>query len=122
MRNRGFTIMELLLVLMLVALLASLASPVVTKSIHRAKESTLKESLFVLRKAIDDYYADHGQYPEDLQNLVNERYIRKIPLDPLTETATDWKLVREGSSEGRIVDVKTSSQAKAADGTPYQTW
>lgn len=122
MRGKGFTIMELLLVLMLVALLASIAAPVVTNSIQRAKESTLKESLFVLRKAIDDYYADTGRYPASLRDLVAGRYIRKIPVDPLTETDNDWKLIREKNTEGNIIDVKSGSEAKARDGTAYQTW
>ena len=114
--------MELLLVLMLVALLASVAAPVVTNSIQRAKESTLKESLFVLRKAVDDYYSDNGRYPAALEDLVTGRYIRKVPVDPLTESNTTWKLVREKHSEGNIVDIKTGSPAKAKDGTAYQTW
>lgn len=122
MRDKGFTLMELLLVLMLIALLASIAAPVVTKSIQRAKESTLKESLFVVRKAIDDYYADNGRYPADLKDLVSDRHIRKIPVDPLTETDSSWKLIREKNTEGNIIDVKSGSDAKARDGTAYQTW
>ncbi|MDH5180207.1 MAG: type II secretion system protein GspG [Gammaproteobacteria bacterium] len=121
MRNRGFTMMELLLVLMLVALLASVAAPMVTTSIERAKVSTLKENLFVLRKAIDDYYADNGQYPEDLQVLVSKRYIRHIPEDPLTDSVSSWILIRDKNGEGNIMDIRSGSNGKARDGTPYAT-
>lgn len=118
----GFTLMELLLVLVLVALLASIAAPVVTNSIQRAKESTLKESLFVLRKAIDDYYADAGKYPDSLHILVEKRYIRKIPIDPITESDSSWYFIKEEKGEGNIIDVKSGAETKARDGTVYQTW
>jgi general secretion pathway protein G len=124
--RRGFTLIELLLVLLIVALLASLVAPVVTGSIQRAKESTLKEDLYVMRKAIDDYYADSGKYPELLSDLVTKQYLRRIPRDPLTESAETWVLVR--SDGGGIVDVRSGAPvpAEAAEGAPgeipYSDW
>lgn len=122
MRVRGFTLVELLVVLLLVALLASLVTPVVIQSISRAKESTLKEDLFVMRKAIDDYYADKGGYPEDLDTLATERYIRRVPVDPITE-ARDWVLVQSDDPEQTgIVDVNSAADARAGDGSRYNEW
>lgn len=114
----GFTIVELLVVLLIVALLASLVTPLVTKSIQRAKESTLKENLMLMRKSIDDYYADTNKYPKSLEILVTKRYIRKVPIDPITDSKTTWKLV--GKNE--VSDVKSGSNEKAMDGTKYNEW
>ena len=125
MRARGFTLIELLLVLMLIALLASLVTPVVTGSVQRAKDATLKENLFILRKAIDDYYADAGGYPTDAELLVQKRYIRKIPVDPLTGRNDTWVWVKSEAEKGNevgIIDVKSGSEEKANDGSPYRDW
>lgn len=125
MRARGFTLIELLLVLMLIALLASLVTPVVTGSVQRAKDATLKENLFILRKAIDDYYADAGGYPADVELLVKKRYIRRIPVDPLTGRDDTWVWVKseaEKGDEAGIIDVKSGSEEKANDGSPYRDW
>lgn len=121
---RGFTLMELLLVLALVALLASLSAPMVNNSIVRARESALKEDLYIMRKAIDDYYADVGAYPNELSVLVEKRYLRRIPTDPFTDRADSWVLVRddsEGSSNG-IMDVLSGAEGEAQSGDPYREW
>jgi general secretion pathway protein G len=125
MRARGFTLIELLLVLVLVALLASLAAPVVTGSIGRAKEATLKEDLYNLRKAIDDYYADTGAYPPDLDQLVQKRYLRKVPVDPLTGSKETWRIVRTEDDKGKssgMIDIRSGSEDKGSDGVPYKEW
>ena len=124
MKKRGFTLMELLLVLALVALLASLAAPMVNNSIVRARESALKEDLYLMRKAIDDDYADVGAYPNELSQLVEKRYLRRIPTDPFTDRADSWVLVRddsEGSSNG-IMDVLSGAEGEAQSGGPYREW
>ena len=119
----GFSLVELLLVLFVVALLASLVAPVVTSSIHRARESTLKEDLHVLRKAIDDFYTDTGRYPESLAQLAEKRYVRKIPIDPMTEQANTWVEIRgEGQNAGGVVDVRSGSEEKSIDGVAYRDW
>jgi general secretion pathway protein G len=125
-RARGFTLLELLLVMVLLALLAALAAPLVTGGIQRARESTLKSDLYTLRKAIDDHYADTGAYPGELDELVKKRYLRRIPPDPLTEKRDTWVLVRAeeekaGQAPG-IVDVKSGSQERAADGSYFKDW
>jgi general secretion pathway protein G len=118
----GFTLVELLLVLLLVALLASLAMPVATKSVDQAKESTLKQDLHVLRKAIDDYYANTGHYPESLSQLADKRYIRKLPIDPLTGSTNTWIEVPDDSAGGGIVDVFSGADGNGSDGRPYRNW
>jgi general secretion pathway protein G len=121
-QHLGFTLVELLLVLFVIALLASLVAPVVTGNIQRARESTLKEDLYVLRKAIDDYYADTGRYPENLALLADKRYIRKVPIDPITERANTWVEIRGEGQNGGVVDVRSGSEEKSADGVAYRDW
>lgn len=120
--GNGFTLVELLLVLFLVALLASLVTPVATRSVVQAKESALKADLQVLRKAIDDYYANIGRYPQSLSLLVEKRYIRNVPIDPLTERATSWIETRVEDSGGGIRDVHSGAEGNASDGKPYRDW
>ena len=124
MRARGFTLLELLFVMLIVALLAGVAGPVLFCSISRARESTLKEDLYVLRKAIDNYYADNGKYPGELAELVDKRYMRGIPADPVTERRDTWVTVRAASDRGQggIIDVHSGSELAANDGTPYRDW
>jgi len=120
--GNGFTLVELLLVLFLVALLASLVTPVATRSVDQAKESALKADLRVLRKAIDDYYANTGRYPQSLSMLVDKRYIRSVPVDPLTERATSWIETRDQNAGGGISDVHSGAEGNASDGKPYHDW
>jgi prepilin-type N-terminal cleavage/methylation domain-containing protein len=123
MRARGFTFIELLLVLFLVALLASIVAPVVTGSLQRARESTLREDLRVLRKAIDDHYADTGLYPATLDDLVSKRYLRAVPVDPVTGRADSWVLERASSgATAGISDVRSGSEERDGEGVPYREW
>lgn len=122
-RINGFTLMELLVVLLLISLLASIVTPIISKSIVRAKESSLKENLFIVRKAIDDYYADKGIYPPELEVLVEERYIRKIPKDPLTDDS--WQLKRSESEEEEdqgVMDIHSRAEGSGIDGTEFAEW
>ena len=126
MRARGFTLTELLLVLLFIAILASLVVPVVTSSVSRARESALKEDLYTLRKAIDDYYADKGKYPETLEELAENRYVRKVPVDPMTDRVDTWVEIKnesEGSeADTGIIDVRSGSDEKDSDGVAYKEW
>ena len=118
----GFSLVELLLVLFVIALLASIVAPVVTGKIQYAREVTLKEDLHVLRKALDDYFADTGRYPETLAQLADKRYIRKIPIDPMTDRANTWVEIRGEGQNGGVVDVRSGSDEKSADGVAYRDW
>jgi general secretion pathway protein G len=124
MRQQGFTLLELLFVLVIVALLAAIVGPSLTGGIDRARESALKEDLFVMRKAIDDYYADNGKYPPSLEILVEKRYLRSIPVDPITERFETWVLLRNGYSgtDNGIVNIKSGSDLQARDGSSYKDW
>ncbi|MBI3560337.1 MAG: prepilin-type N-terminal cleavage/methylation domain-containing protein [Gammaproteobacteria bacterium] len=121
-RYCGFTLVELLLVLFVVALLASLVAPMATRSVEQTREATLKEDLQVVRKAIDDYYTDTGAYPESLGLLVEKHYLRKLPRDPLTESTTTWVEVRSEDLNGGIIDIRSGADGKASDGVAYRDW
>jgi len=126
-RPNGFTLLELLIVMAVMGILVAIAAPNLKQSIVRAREAVLREDLFQMREAIDQYYADNGKYPGALADLVNPQersksYLRSLPKDPLTN-APDWITVApEGSEEGAVFDVHSASPLIAIDGTAYNTW
>jgi general secretion pathway protein G len=129
--ERGFTLVELIIVLSIIGLLVGLALPTYRSATVRAREAVLKENLFILRKLIDQYAQDKGKYPASLQTLVQESYLRAIPVDPMTRESTTWVEVRELPSPEDpllnevpgIIDVKSGSEGKSPlDGSPYNTW
>lgn len=120
---RGFTLIELLVVLTILALLLTIVTPQYFNHIDRAKETALKQDLKNIRTAIDQYFGDHGAYPDSLQTLVEESYIDKIPADPMTEKTDSWVIVRpEPSFSGQVYDIKSGAQGIAKDGTAFDTW
>jgi len=120
---KGFTLVELLVVLAILALLLTLAVPKYFNSIEKAKDATLRQDLNTLRESIDKYYADNGQYPKTLEDLVEHKYIRKMPLDPITEKTTTWIFTSpEPPLEGEIYDIHSGSKGIAKDGTRYEDW
>ena len=124
MHTRGFTLLELLFVMTIVALLAGLALPLLGGSTDRARESALKEDLHAMRKAIDDYFADVGKYPEEMPLLIQKHYLKNMPADPMTERADSWIFTRQDvvRGQGGIIDVHSNSDKIASDGRPYQEW
>lgn len=122
-RTTAFTLIELLIVLLLIALLASAVMPTVVGSVKDAKESALKENLKVIREAIDDYYTDNARYPTTLDILVTKRYLRKIPVDPISDDSAGWVLQYHTDGESRgIIDVHSASTAISSNKTPYSEW
>lgn len=123
--ERGFTFIEIMIVLVVIGILLSLAQPSFSTSVHRAREATLQEDLFIFRDVIDQYYADHEEYPPTLEAIVEARYLRKIPKDPMTGSDTTWILVyitnEEGEEQG-IFDVKSGSDQVGLDGTAHSDW
>ncbi|MES2503047.1 MAG: prepilin-type N-terminal cleavage/methylation domain-containing protein, partial [Pseudomonadota bacterium] len=116
----GFTLVEMLVVLAILALLLTLASPKYFSSIERAKEATLKQDLNTLRESIDKYYADNGRYPTTLEDLVEKKYIRELPIDPITNSTETWQLLPpEPPLEGMVFDIKSGAEGLAKDGTAY---
>jgi len=119
----GFTLIELLVVMAIIALLLTLAVPRYFGSLERSKEAVLREDLFQLRDAIGKYYGDRGKYPESLDALASEKYLRKVPVDPITESAASWVIVGpEDPQKGGVYDVKSGAPGKASDGSVYAEW
>jgi general secretion pathway protein G len=124
--QRGFTLLELMIVLAIMGILITLAQPSLKQSIVRAKEAVLRDDLYQIRDAIDQYYADNGKYPAQITDLISESekaksYLRGIPKDPLTGTA-DWITVALEGEEGGVFDVHSASPLIGTDGTAYNTW
>lgn len=123
MRRAGFTLIELLVVLAVVATLLTLAVPRYFSSLDRSKEAVLKENLFQMRDAIGKYYADKGKYPDSVDALAAEKYLRRVPLDPVTDSASTWVAVPpEDAQKGGLFDVRSGAPGKASDGSAYSDW
>lgn len=122
-RVKGFTLIELLVVLAIIATLLSFAAPRYSGSVDKAKESVLRENLASLRTALDKCHGDTGQYPATLNDLVTKRYLRRIPVDPVTDSATTWIIVAPPDPEkGGVADVRSGAPGKARDGSFYKDW
>ena len=117
----GYTITEVLVVLAIVGLLAGLALPMMSPSIQKARETTLRTNLSTLRTVIDEYYADHLTYPETLEVLVEDGYLRTLPKDTIERGEADWA-VELAEEEGGIIDISSRSTNEALDGTIYADW
>ena len=127
-RLRGFTFVELMVVITIMVIIISMAIPIYNRSIIRAKESVLKNNLFTLRTQIDAYSADKAKAPQSLQDLVTEGYLQKLPVDPMTGNNQSWRTVMEDASqsisqsEPGIFDVHSGSDKMGLDGTAYAEW
>jgi general secretion pathway protein G len=121
-RMRGFTLIELLVVLAVLAILASLVAPVYLNRVDDARETVLRQNLVGLRTAIDQFYRDKARYPQTLDELVTERYIRSVPMDPLTGRVDTWIIVPPRQSANAVFDVKSGASGRAKDGSDYATW
>lgn len=119
--KRGFTLIELLVVLAIIGVLLALAVPRYFHSLDRSKETVLRENLHQMREAIQQYYADKGKYPEKLETLADERYLRKVPVDPVTERSDTWVVIPpEDLDKGGVYDVHSGAPGKGEDGVPYK--
>ncbi len=122
-RASGFTLIELLIVMAIIATLLSIAVPRYFGSLESSKEAALKQSLSVMRDALDKHYGDTGQYPDSLQQLVDKRYLRGVPVDPITERSETWLILPPPPGAGGVVgDVRSGAEGRARDGTPYAEW
>ena len=119
----GFTLIELLTVMAIIAVLLTLAVPRYFNSVERSKEAVLRQDLATVRDSLDKYFADTGRYPDSLDELVTKKYLRSIPLDPLTESASSWIVVApDDVAKGMVQDVKSGAPGTARDGTAYADW
>ena len=123
-RNKnGFTLIELLVVMAIIATLLSIVAPRYFNSIEKAKESVLKQDLSIMRDAIDKFHSDMGNYPITLEELVERRYLRSIPVDPMTESNTTWvEIPPANEDEEGVYDVHSGYPGQALDGTYYEEW
>jgi general secretion pathway protein G len=122
-RLTGFTLIELLIVLAIVATLLTIAAPRYYASLERSKEAVLKENLYQMRDAIGKYYGDKGKYPESLEALATDKYLLRVPLDPITESATTWILVPHPDPQKTgVYDVRSGAPGKAINGTEFAGW
>ena len=125
--QRGFTLIELMIVMVIITILAGIGLQMYTNSVQRAKEAVLLENLVQMRKSIDEYYADKNRWPADLQTLVSDKYLRFVPKD-ITGSTDTWQTVYgepdpgNPASAGGISDVKSGSDGVSLDGTRYAEW
>ena len=126
--RRGFTLIELMVVMAIISVLVAISVPIYQKSVIRAKESVLRSNLFTLRNMIDEYTVDKQQAPQSLQDLVAEGYLRQIPQDPMTGSDQTWHVIMEDqavsgtSGTPGVFDVKSGSEKSSLEGTPYSQW
>lgn len=121
--KRGFTLIELLVVMTIISLLLTIAVPRYFGNIDRTKESVLRENLATIRESLDKFYADTGKYPASVEELVNLRYLRKVPVDPVTDSDNTWIVIPPADPQkGGVYDVKSGARGKARDGTLYSDW
>ena len=127
-RQAGFTLIELLVVISLISILAAMAVVQYRNSIQRTQEATLKTNLFRMRDAIDQYYADKGRYPASLDALVSDRYLREVPIDPITGRTDTWVFTQADPDPSNptggpgIYDVKSGAEGVALNGSRYNSW
>lgn len=122
-KRLGFTLIELLVVFAIISLLLTLAVPRYFSSVDKSKEAVLKENLNQTRDAISRYYADKGKYPDSLDALAADKYMRKVPLDPITESTQTWIIVQpEDPQKGGVYDIRSGAPGKSRDGAEFSQW
>ncbi len=127
-RSAGYTLIELIIVMAIISILVAIAVPMYQKSLIRTKESLLKNNLFTLRTVIDEYTFDKQKAPQTLDDLVNDGYLRGIPMDPITGSSQTWRVIMEDAissvnqTQPGIFDVRSGSDLKSLEGTSYAEW
>jgi general secretion pathway protein G len=123
MKTKGFTLIELLVVLGIIALMLTLAVPRYFPSVDKSKEVVLADNLRNVRQVIDQYYGDTGRYPDTLEQLVEKKYLRALPFDPVADSDTTWVIVPpEDGSKGGVYNIKSGAAGNDRSGKPYADW
>ena len=119
----GFTLIELLVVMTIIAVLLTIAVPRYFRALENSRETVLRQDLSTLREAIDKHYGDYGQYPDSLAALVERKYIRAVPVDPMTKSSEGWQpVVSEDPDHPGIRDLHSGAPGNGGNGTPYSQW
>ena len=119
----GFTLIELMVVLAVIATLLTLAVPRYFASLEKSRESVLQQDLALMRATLDKYYGDKGRYPDALDELVSSKYLRSLPVDPITESSATWVIIPPDPPElGGVYDVRSGAEGVALNGTQYRNW
>lgn len=119
----GFTLIELLVVMAIIGTLLTIAVPRYFHSVEKSKEAVLHQNLALTRQVLDKYFSDNGKYPDSLEDLVNKKYLRNFPYDPITESTTSWLIISPDVPEkGTVFDIKSGAPGKALDGSEYKDW
>lgn len=122
-RASAFTLIELLVALAVIALLLSIVTPRYFQGVTKAEEAALRENLRAMRDALDKHYADTGRYPDSLHELATKRYLRKVPTDPITQSAETWVVVGpDDPKKGLVYEIRSGAKGAGLDGTAYETW
>jgi type II secretion system protein G len=122
-RASGFTLIELIVVMVIVSLLVTIAAPRYFGSLQKSKETALRQTLAVTRDALDKYYGDNGKYPDSLDALISKRYLRTLPVDPITGSNSTWTVVApEDSTKGGVNDIHSGADGLGRDGKPFREW
>ena len=127
-KSRGYTLIEMIIVMAIISVLVAIAVPLYQKSLLRTKESLLKNNLFTLRTVIDEYTFDKQKAPQTLEDLVNEGYLRAVPIDPITGSGQSWRIIMEDAVTSvnqtmpGIYDIRSGSDLRSLEGTPYAEW
>jgi general secretion pathway protein G len=127
-RQQGFTLIELMIVMVIITILAGIGLAVYGNSVQSSKEAVLREDLFRMREAIDQYHADKNRYPATIEALVEDKYLRMVPVDPITRSADTWQTTMADpepgnpSAEPGIYNVKSGAEGTGLDGTAYSEW
>lgn len=120
---RGFTLIELLVTMTIIALLLSVVTPRYFHNVSKAEEAVLLEDLALMREALDKYHADTDKYPDTLEDLVTKKYLRKIPVDPISQSSISWIIIPPASTEkGAVYNIKSGAVGTGRDGTAYADW
>jgi len=123
LKNKGFTLIELMVVMSIIALLLTIALPRYIKTLDKSREVALRQNLHQMRDALDKYYGDKGKYPESLEDLVLQHYLKNIPPDPMTDSTTTWVAIPPPDAmPGAVYDIKSGAQGKAYDQTTFSEW